>query len=68
MNKITKETIIMDVLMMDRETAPIFFRHGMHCIGCPSASGESIEDACAVHGIDADKLVADLNAHFEVKG
>jgi hybrid cluster-associated redox disulfide protein len=65
MGKVTKDTIIMDVLMMDRTTAPIFIKHGMHCLGCPSASGESIVDACAVHGIDADKLVEDLNAYFD---
>jgi len=64
---ITKDTIIMDVLMMDRNTAGIFMEHGMHCIGCPSASGESISDACAVHGIDADKLVEDLNKYFANK-
>lgn len=67
MGRITKDTIIMDVLMMDRATAPIFISHGMHCLGCPSSSGESIEDACAVHGIDADKLVNDLNAFFDEK-
>lgn len=67
MTTITRDTIIMDVLMMDRDTAPIFIEHGMHCIGCPSASGESIVDACAVHGINADKLVASLNKHFESK-
>ena len=65
MGKITKDTIIMDVLMMDKATAPIFIGHGMHCLGCPSASGESIVDACAVHGIDADKLVDDLNEYFK---
>jgi hybrid cluster-associated redox disulfide protein len=65
MATITKDTIIMDVLMMDRATAPIFIKHGMHCLGCPSSSGESIQDACAVHGIDVDKLVEDLNNHFE---
>jgi len=68
MSRITKDTIIMDVLMMDRRTAGIFIEHGMHCIGCPSASGESIQDACAVHGIDADKLVEALNRHFESAG
>lgn len=67
MVNITKDNIIMDVLMMDRGTAPIFIQHGMHCLGCPSASGESIEDACAVHGIDADKLVEDLNVFFNTK-
>ncbi len=63
MAKITSDMIIMDVLRMDRSTAPIFTRHGMHCLGCPSASGESIEDACAVHGIDSEKLIEALNAH-----
>jgi hybrid cluster-associated redox disulfide protein len=57
----------MDVLMMDRGTAPIFIKHGMHCLGCPSASGESIEDACTVHGIDTNKLVEDLNAYFAAR-
>jgi len=59
--KVDKSMIILDVLNMNRETAAIFLASGMHCIGCPSASGESIEDACAVHGIDADELVAKLN-------
>ncbi len=63
MAKITSEMIIMDVLKLDRTTAPIFIQHGMHCLGCPSASGESIEDACAVHGIDSSKLIEALNAH-----
>ncbi len=53
--------------MMDKGTAPIFIKHGMHCLGCPSASGESIEEACAVHGIDTDKLIDDLNAFFETR-
>ncbi|NCB29373.1 MAG: DUF1858 domain-containing protein [Clostridia bacterium] len=40
---------------------------GMHCLGCPSSQGESIEDACAVHGTNADELVAKLNAYFAAK-
>ena len=64
---ITKDMIIADVLRLDRGTAPIFLRSGMHCLGCPSASGESIEDACAVHEINADKLVDALNAFFASK-
>lgn len=67
MVKITKDDIIMDVLMMDRGTAPIFIKHGMHCLGCPSSSGESIRDACMVHGIDAEKLVKELNEYLESK-
>ncbi|MCX7749955.1 MAG: DUF1858 domain-containing protein [Clostridia bacterium] len=65
MAKVTKDMIIADVLKMDRGTAPIFMNSGMHCLGCPSASGESIEDACAVHGIDADQLIKELNEYFE---
>ncbi len=58
---VTKETIIGDVLDFDRETAPFFLEMGMHCLGCPASRGESIEDACAVHGVDADELVEKLN-------
>ena len=54
---ITKDTIIADVLRIDPETAPFFLEIGMHCLGCPSASGETIEEACAVHGVDADEQI-----------
>ncbi len=64
MAKVTKDMIIMDVLRMDEGTAPIFMQAGMHCLGCPSASGESIEQACMVHGIDSDKLIDELNAYL----
>lgn len=64
MAKVNGDMIIMDVLRLDRTTAPIFMQHGMHCLGCPSASGESIQDACMVHGIDAQKLIDALNAHM----
>lgn len=67
MAKVTKETIIGDVLQMDREVAPIFMTNGMHCLGCVAASGETIEEACAVHGIDPQKLVDELNNYFESK-
>lgn len=59
---ITKETIIGDVLDICPDAAPLFLEIGMHCLGCPSARGESIVDACAVHGVDADVLVEKLNA------
>ena len=62
MAQITKETIIMDVLRLNPETAQFFFEIGMHCLGCPSASGESVAEACAVHGEDADALVERINA------
>ena len=63
--KVTKDTIIGDVLDMAPDTAVYFFEIGMHCLGCPSARGESIEQACAVHGTDADALVEKINAHLE---
>ena len=60
--QVTKDSIIGDVLDMAPATAQFFFEIGMHCLGCPSARGESIEMACAVHGTDADALVAKINA------
>ena len=68
MAKVTKDTIIMDVLRMDEGTAPFFLEIGMHCLGCPSASGESIEQACLVHGTDPDELVKKINDFLESKG
>ena len=64
---ITKEMSIGQVLNMDRGTARIFMEFGMHCLGCPHATAESIADACAAHGTDADKLVEKLNAYFAEK-
>ena len=58
---VTKETLIGDILDYDVETARFFFEIGMHCLGCPSARGESIEAACMVHGTDADALVKKIN-------
>ena len=58
---VNKEMTIGQVLTMNRQTAPIFMAFGMHCLGCPVSTGESIQDAAAVHGIDADTLVAELN-------
>lgn len=58
---ITKDTIIGDILDFNAETAPFFLEMGMHCLGCPASRGESIEDACAVHGVDADELVEKIN-------
>lgn len=67
MAQITKDTIIMDVLKLDAGTAPFFLEIGMHCLGCPSASGESIEQACMVHGTDPDALVEKINAYLAEK-
>ena len=65
--KVTKETLIGDILDFDVETAQFFFEIGMHCLGCPASRGESIEEACAVHGTDADELVAKINAYLASK-
>ncbi|MDD6059536.1 MAG: DUF1858 domain-containing protein [Ruminococcus sp.] len=65
--QVTKDTIIGDILDADFEVAPYFLEIGMHCLGCPASRGESIDEACAVHGTDADALVAKLNAHFAEK-
>ena len=61
---ITKDSIIGDILDMDRNTAPYFLEIGMHCLGCPASRGETLEQACMVHGTNVDELVAKLNAHF----
>jgi hybrid cluster-associated redox disulfide protein len=67
MAKVTKDMIIADILKLDRGTVPILLGIGMHCLGCPSSSGESLEDACAVHGVDVDKVVKELNDYLESK-
>lgn len=65
--KITKQMSIGEVLRIDRMTAPIFMQHGLHCLGCPHATAESLEDAGTVHGIDVDALVDDLNKFLAEK-
>lgn len=64
MAQITKDTIIGDILDLDRTCAPYFLEIGMHCLGCPSARGETLEQACEVHGVDVDALLEKLNAHL----
>ena len=61
MIEITKDTIIGDILDIAPQTAPIFLSIGMHCLGCPSSRGETVEEACAVPGVDVDKLLAVVN-------
>ena len=65
--EITRETIIGDILDNAPECAPLFLEIGMHCLGCPSASGESIEQACMVHGVNADELVGKINDYLATK-
>ena len=62
MAKITKDTVIGDILDIAPDTAPIFLSIGMHCLGCPSSRGETVEQACMVPGVDVDALLDKLNA------
>ena len=62
---VSKDMKIIDILRLDEGTANIFLRHGMHCLGCPTATGESLEGACMAHAIDANELVGELNALLE---
>jgi len=64
---VTKESIIGDILEYDVEAAGFFFAIGMQCLGCPASRGESVGDACAVHGVDADMLIDKLNEYFSSK-
>lgn len=61
---ITRETNLGTIMDEDPTTAIYFMQIGMHCLGCPASRGENIEQACAVHGVDPDELIEQLNAHF----
>ncbi|MCQ2528070.1 MAG: DUF1858 domain-containing protein [Saccharofermentans sp.] len=61
---VTKDTIIGDVVEADPGVAPVLMNAGLHCLGCAMASGETIEEACYVHGMDCETLVNEINAYF----
>ncbi len=65
--EVTKNSLIGDVLDHDVNTAQFFMEIGMHCLGCPHSRGESIEEACKVHGTDADMLVKKINEFLASK-
>ena len=60
--QVTRQTVIGDILDMDSTTAPYFMEIGMHCLGCPSSRGETVEQACMVHGVQVDELLERINA------
>ncbi len=62
MAEITKEMTIGEILRVNPNVAPVLLEAGMHCLGCPSAQGESLEEAAMVHGLDIDELMAAVNA------
>ncbi len=66
--QITKETKIGEAIAIDAGIIPILMSAGMHCVGCPSSAGESIEEACMVHGLNCDDLMEDINTYLESVG
>ena len=65
--EVTKDTMIGDLLREDFGCAAILMGSGMHCVGCPASQMETIEEACMVHDMDADQLVAVLQEYFSAK-
>ena len=65
--QVTKDMTIGELLMMDRSAGAILMQNGMHCVGCPSAAGETLEEASMVHGMDIDKLLSDINVYLASK-
>ncbi|HZW98368.1 MAG: DUF1858 domain-containing protein [Clostridiaceae bacterium] len=63
--KVTKDMLVSDVIKMDEKLIPIFFAHGLFCLGCVLADHESLEEASEAHGLDVDSLVDDLNSYLE---
>ena len=61
---VTKDMLIGDILDAAPSTAPFFLEMGMHCLGCPSARGESIADACEVHDVDVNVLIEKINKNL----
>lgn len=62
MAKVTKDTLIGEALMMNMGIAEVLMESGMHCVGCPASQGESIEEACAVHGMEVQPLIDKINS------
>ena len=68
MAKVTKDTMIGELLQIDEGVAPILLNIGMHCLGCPSSQMETIEQAAMVHGIDSEMLVDEINSFLGSRG
>lgn len=65
MARVTKDTMIGDLLLIDQNVAPLLLNIGMHCLGCPSSQMETIEEAAMVHGLDPDDLVVEINTFID---
>ena len=64
---ITKDMTIGEILNVDLDLAPVLLDMGMHCLGCPASQGESLEEACMVHGTNADEIIAKMNGILAAK-
>ena len=65
MARVTKDTMIGDLLQIDQNVAPLLLNIGMHWLGCPSSQMETIEEAAMVHGLDPDDLVVEINTFID---
>lgn len=65
--QVSKDMLIGELVRLDEGIAPILMRVGMHCLGCPSAQMESLEEACMVHGLDVDTVVSAINEYLANK-
>jgi hybrid cluster-associated redox disulfide protein len=66
-SQVTKDMAFSEVLQKYPDTANIFFKHGMACCGCPMAMSETVEQGCLAHGLDPDKIVAEINKKIKKK-
>lgn len=67
MAQVSQDMTIADIISVDQGIVPILMASGMHCIGCPASQGESLEEACMVHGMDVDKLLGTINEYLATK-
>ena len=65
--KLTKQTTMGEMLLYDMGIAYILMQCGMHCVGCPSSIGESLEEACAVHGLNPDDVLAEIKGYLAAR-
>ena len=64
---VNKDMLIGEIISIDPGNAAILMASGMHCVGCPSSQGESLEEAAQVHGMDCDQLIKDMNEYLAGK-
>ena len=67
MAKVNKDMLIGEILQLDPNMAGVLMASGMHCVGCPSSAMESLEEACMVHGMDADQVLKRVNDYLANK-